>query len=136
MLEIVLDRQGKLFSEPNLETTPTLISPDLDQCEQELSLLNDLLDLQMMQTLTLNTDDYLQDWLLHVWRLTKKRAQTTNKAYRLISLLNCFLLTDLSSLTRILRELLHNAFKYTPPGEQITITAPSHEPCSFEGEYR
>jgi len=45
MLEIVLDRQGKLFSEPNLEATPTARYLQLlrDQCEQELSLLNDLL---------------------------------------------------------------------------------------------
>jgi len=50
MLEIVLDRQGKLFSEPNLETTPTARYLQIlrDQCEQELSLLNDLLDLQRL----------------------------------------------------------------------------------------
>jgi len=53
MLEIVLDRQGKLFSEP--ETTPTArYSRSADQCEQELSLLNDLLDLQR-----LNADTHL-----------------------------------------------------------------------------
>jgi signal transduction histidine kinase len=33
------------------------------------------------------------------------------------------LVSDLPSLKRILTELLNNACKYTPPGEQITITA-------------
>ena len=33
------------------------------------------------------------------------------------------LISDLSSLQRILTELLNNACNYTPPGEQITVTA-------------
>ncbi len=129
MLEIVLERQGKLFSEPTLETTPTARYLHIlrDQCEQELSLLNDLLDLQRLDgdthPLTLTTIN-LQDWLLHLLETYQDRAQTNQQSLQVnISPELLPIVTDLSSLTRILRELLHNAFKYTPPGEQITITA-------------
>lgn len=129
MLEIVLDRQGKLFSEPNWETTPTARYLQLlrDQCEQELSLLNDLLDLQRLDAdthpLTLTTIN-LQNWLLHILETYQERAQTNQQSLQInISPDLPSVVTDLSSLTRILRELLHNAFKYTPPGEQITVTA-------------
>ena len=129
MLEIVLDRQGELLSEPNLETTPTARYLQLlrDQCEQELSLLDDLLDLQKLDAdthpLTL-TNVNLQDWLLHILETYQERAQGNQQSMQInISPNLPPIVTDLSSLTRILSELLHNASKYTPPGEQITITA-------------
>ena len=131
MLEIVLDQQGELLSEPNLEITPTAHYLQLlrDQCEQELSLLDDLLDLQKLDadahSLTL-TDVNLQDWLLHVLETYQERFKDNQQSLQVNIAPNLpLIVTDLSSLTRILKELLHNACKYTPTGEQITITTDS-----------
>jgi signal transduction histidine kinase len=132
MLEIVVEQQGGLFSKQDMESTPMARYLQLlrDQCEQELNLLNDLLDLQRLDAdtrpLNLTVID-LQNWILHVLETYQERAETNKQSLQVnISPDLPPIVTDSSSLTRILKELLHNACKYTPSGEQIAVTAYAH----------
>ena len=98
-----------------------------DECEREISLLNDLLDLQRLDAGTHSTAFKmidLQNWLPMIIDSFQKRTRScqqrfeTNIASNLPSLCS-----SPGSLERILRELLDNACKYTPPKEQITFKA-------------
>ncbi len=96
-----------------------------DECEREMNLINDLLDLTRLEagnrppSLTLIR---LQDWIPHVVEPFYLRTQQ-NQQTLLITLAPNLpdLVSDLSSLGRILTELLNNACKYTPAGGTITI---------------
>ena len=96
-------------------------------CTQELSLINDLLDLQRLeagvQPLELENIN-LNDWLSNIVEPFATRAHTQQQQLTInIAPDIPTLTTDLSALKRILSELLHNACKYTPPCEKITLTA-------------
>jgi signal transduction histidine kinase len=105
------------------------------ECEREIQLINDLLDLQRLeanaQLLDLETLD-LQDWLPQRIALFQDRIRDRQQTLKLQipDNLPC-ITTDVDSLDRILTELLNNACKYTPPGEeiglQVTLTAPGIE---------
>ena len=126
MVEITLDRQGLMNQELENSRLVQYIDILRNQCEQELSLVNDLLDMQR-----LNADAYqidlinidLYNWILQVTENFKGRAQNRQQHLQvnLPSELPPFV-SDLSSMTRILSELLNNACKYTPPNQQITVT--------------
>lgn len=128
MLEIMLDQTGILQQEDSSENrTVRYLEILRDQCNQELSLVNDLLDLQR-----LNADTYslsftpitLQDWIPHVVENFQVRIQSSQQQVEInISDSLPALSSDMASLTRILSELLNNACKYTPANELITITA-------------
>jgi PAS domain S-box-containing protein len=98
-----------------------------EQCTQEMNLLNTLLDLQSLeartQALQLTAID-LQDWVPDVAKSFETRAQSQKQSLSVnipADLPN--LMSDESSLKRILAELLNNACKYTPPGEKIVVIA-------------
>ena len=98
-----------------------------DESAREISLINDLLDLQRLeagnQTLALEKI-HLQTWLLQVIEPFQEQFREQQQTFRLdIPPTLPHLISDLSSLGRILVELLSNACKYTPPGEQIAVTA-------------
>ncbi|MBW4658445.1 MAG: GAF domain-containing protein [Drouetiella hepatica Uher 2000/2452] len=100
-------------------------------CTQELTLINDLLDLQRLeagvQLLELESID-LNFWLPSIVELFEDRAQKQQQSLNInLSPDLPVLTTDLSEFKRVLMELLHNACKYTPPHEQITITAQADE---------
>jgi signal transduction histidine kinase len=95
-------------------------------CSQELALINDLLDLQRleagMQPLELESVD-LNHWLPSIAEPFKARALEQHQQLTLALPLNLpTITTDLASFKRIVTELLHNACKYTPPAEKITVT--------------
>lgn len=98
-----------------------------EECESELKLIQDLLDLQYLGAesypLQLTTLD-LHDWIPHTLEafLNKCQQQQKNLQIHLASDLP-LLTTDMSSLGRILHELVNNACKYTPVGETINVTA-------------
>lgn len=97
------------------------------ECEREISLVNDLLDLQRLDAgiePSLMDLVNLKDWLPDLVQSFKERASTRDQQLTL-AMESHFpaLQTDAAALKRILAELLHNACKYTPPGEKICVTA-------------
>ncbi|MEL6223109.1 MAG: ATP-binding protein [Cyanobacteria bacterium J06627_8] len=108
-----------------------------DECQREIGLINDLLDLQRLETnhTTLTIEPInLDDWLLSVVKPFEGRAANRQQCLSLDSteaplpIVN----TDSVSLGRILTELINNACKYTPPGESIVVTVvPEQEVMRF-----
>ncbi|NER80863.1 MAG: GAF domain-containing protein [Leptolyngbya sp. SIO1D8] len=100
-----------------------------EECEREISLINDLLDLQRLDggnhpihPQRIN----IQSWLTGIAHNFQERAQS--RAQDLIIDLPTNLphiVSDQASLERVFAELLNNACKYTPPGETIAVTASS-----------
>lgn len=97
------------------------------QCRQEISLVNDLLDLNRLDVnagdLELTTVD-LNPWLSHIIASFEGRIRNQQQHLQINIAPNLPpLTTDASLLQRIVTELLNNACKYTPPQEAIAITA-------------
>lgn len=95
------------------------------ECDREISLINDLLDLQRLeageQPLAVEPIR-LQDWLPEVVAPFQERAHERQQTLQI----NVFpdlpvLVSDPAILERILTELLNNACKYTPLAGQITL---------------
>jgi signal transduction histidine kinase len=96
------------------------------QCAREISLINDLLNMQRLEmsaeTLRLEPVD-LTEWLPKVIVPFAKRADQNEQSLRLeLPEELPLLVTDRSHLERILAELLNNACKYTPPRERIYLS--------------
>ncbi|MBM0743984.1 PAS domain S-box protein [Phormidium sp. CLA17] len=95
------------------------------ECDREIKLVNDLLDLQRFQTvqqpLVLETIQ-LQQWLPNLIAPLQGLMEARQQTLQLILAFNLPpLLSNAASLERILEELLNNAYKYTPQGGNITI---------------
>jgi signal transduction histidine kinase len=96
-----------------------------EECEREISLINDLLDLQRLDVGShpIHPEAVtLADWLPNLvggfFARTKTRQQQLELELEAdLPMLN----TDLASLERVLAELLNNACKYTPPGHSILL---------------
>ncbi|MBD2464734.1 response regulator [Oscillatoria sp. FACHB-1407] len=125
--------QGQILVEQLLQS-PTSSSKVIQyfeilkqECDRELQLVNDLLDLQhleagthALQPTTIN----LHGWLNHIVEAFYLRAQEQQQHLRLTIDPDLPALTiDLLSLSRIVTELLMNACKYTPAHETIMISA-------------
>jgi hypothetical protein len=140
MLTVVLDRRGVLTEE---ETNADLSASRYlnilrDQCDQELNFINDLLEMREIDAetppLKLTAID-LRHWLPHVVDSFQERAQEHEQALQVEVSANLpILVSELSSLTRIISELLNNACKYTPTNGMIVISAaPSpHHPTTLQ----
>ena len=97
-----------------------------EECEQELNLIQDLLDLQNLeagiQPLDLAPIE-LPNWIKHLIEPFESRYLTQQQTLQLQLAPDLPLLTtDSFCLGRIITELLNNACKYTPSGETITVT--------------
>jgi signal transduction histidine kinase len=96
-----------------------------EQCDQELELVNNLLDLQRLEAERIHVElvpiDVTQ-WVATVTSPFKERIQERqlHLSVHLSPALPPFQ-SDIDILISVLRELLTNACKYTPPGETITI---------------
>ena len=128
MLEIMLQRQGILDPEddPIKQRTVRYLDILRSQCNHEMNLVNDLLNLQQLRTNAYNLIPsliHLSEWLPALVEHFYERMRAN--ALRVILNIPALpvLQTDESSLSRILSELLNNACKYTPSGETITISA-------------
>lgn len=110
-----------------------------EECEREISLINDLLDLQRLDVGNHPIQPepiLLETWLTGWIDSFVTRAKSRNQTLKLVATSTLPVLhTDLASLERVLAELLNNACKYTPPGESITLavlpnpTAPREQVC-------
>ncbi|MFS8842213.1 PAS domain S-box protein [Synechococcus sp. W55.2] len=94
------------------------------ECQREIELINDLLDLQRLKAgayalnlQTLTWEALLGDLLLAIG----ERARTKGQTFQANVPLESSITTDPLLLGRILRELLHNAVKYTPVQGSICL---------------
>lgn len=98
-----------------------------NECEREIHLINDLLDLQRLETgkrTIIHETIYLQQWLPQVVQSFQERAQARQQllSVNLPEMDLPPLVSDISALERIVDELINNACKYTPPGERIVVS--------------
>lgn len=95
------------------------------ECDREVNLINDLLDLQRLEagakTLKVETLS-LQDWLPQIIEPFYERAANRQQTLEIeIPAELPLLVSDSASLERLLVELLHNACKYAPPTGEIKL---------------
>ncbi|MEM6869337.1 MAG: ATP-binding protein [Cyanobacteria bacterium P01_C01_bin.121] len=97
-----------------------------EECEREISLINDLLDLQRLDVgnhpMMIQPID-LPNWLPNLVNGFRPRATSRGQDLTL-SIPSDLpeLLSDLASIDRILAELINNACKYTPPQHNIDVS--------------
>lgn len=100
------------------------------ECDREINLINDLLDLQQLEAgrkqTTLETVNF-QQWLVAFIqpfqeRTAERQQHLVLESVGIESFASAEICFDLKSLERIVSELLNNACKYTPPGQQIIVT--------------
>ena len=129
MLEVKLLELGLLLntSQPMVNRYFHILK---DECQRELKLINDLLDLSRLdantEPLFLSTME-LPNWLRHLAEPFLARTHSANQTltFQIPDKLPP-LTTDFTYLGRILGELLNNACKYTPKDEDITVTVLSN----------
>jgi len=123
LMEALL-RQGGEPIPPKLERCLGILR---DECDREITLINDLLLLQQLNAETqpfIPSTFKLQDWLPQVVQTFEETFQAHQQTCRLdLSSTLPSITTDLFMFNRVLGELLTNAYKFTPAGETITITA-------------
>lgn len=101
------------------------------ECERELNLIDDLLDLHNLSDhpqRSVLTSIRLQDWLPQIVEPFKQRSRNYQQSLSIdippdLPRLIC----EPNSLGRILTELLNNACKFTPSGEKIVVQAQTVE---------
>lgn len=134
MLTIALDQLDLLAQSTGSSATPISRYIDIlqQETEQELQLVNNLLDIQHMQAETYSfalSLLHLQTWMPQIAEPFRLRAESNQQTLHLTIPPDLPpLWTDAHVLVRIVSELLNNACKYTPPGEQITVTAEVQSP--------
>lgn len=124
MLTVTLGQNNALAQQDRIHQYLQILQ---NECAREISLIDDLLDLRRLeaeeQPLALEPI-HLQTWLLQIVEPFAERIRNASQTLRLdIPPTLPPLVSDSSSLERILAELLNNACKYTPSGEQIALTA-------------
>lgn len=131
MLELTLkqlngDASTLTFSESLTEKVNHYLNILQSECQREIRLIEDLLDLRRLEEgqLTLSIQPIrLEAWLPSIIKPFDALAQTRQQTLTVDLPQNNELTldTDSNSLERILTELLQNACKYTPPGETIHL---------------
>lgn len=126
MLEITLGQAESVQRSQKIKQYLTVLS---QECEREISLINDLLDLQRLeagkhQGEVQNLD--ISRWLSEFIRPFCERANARQQRLILESSItdHCPIITcEVDSLERIVSELINNACKYTPPNCSIVISS-------------
>ncbi|ABD00672.1 sensory box histidine kinase [Synechococcus sp. JA-3-3Ab] len=94
------------------------------ECQREIELINDLLDLQRLQAEAYALEVQALTWrdlLGDLLTVTQERARAKGQSFQASVPLESTITTDPLLLQRILRELLHNAVKYTPAQGSIRL---------------
>lgn len=96
------------------------------ECQQEINLVTDLLDLQKIETeqypVFVTEVIVLSDWLNTILAAFLERIQTRQQTFKLnLSLPLSTIYTDAGNLRRVLLELLQNAHKHSPVGGEISL---------------
>ncbi|MEM9907893.1 MAG: ATP-binding protein [Cyanobacteria bacterium P01_D01_bin.44] len=109
-----------------------------EECEREISLINDLLDLQRLDVGNhpiASQPIKLPDWLPALVNGFQERANSRDQVLNVVVPDNIpVLISDLSSVERVLAELLNNACKYTPPQGEIilAVSETDHNSLRFD----
>ncbi|QSJ20045.1 response regulator [Nostoc sp. UHCC 0702] len=129
VLETILNQQSILPPEPPDASSSVSLYLNIlrNECERELDLVDDLLNMRFIDAgvypLEL-TAIHLQFWLPHITESFQQRLEARRQTLEVsVDLDLPPIVTDLAILTRVISELLNNACKYTPSGEQITVIA-------------
>ncbi|MBM0741669.1 PAS domain S-box protein [Phormidium sp. CLA17] len=133
MLEISMEQPTQLDGNDEYTVTSKADCPERylqilkDECQRETNLINDLLDLSRLDSglePLLPLTHRFQYWLPHITESFVQRMQHQQQQLSVtIAEELPPLTTDFNYLEMILTELLHNACKYTPPGEAIVVSA-------------
>ncbi|HEY9627550.1 MAG TPA: response regulator [Coleofasciculaceae cyanobacterium] len=130
MLEMSLDRQRLAPPDSEEASASERISRYLQilrsECDQELNLVNDLLEIQRLEanvTLFDWTPITLSEWIPQIIAAYEGRAEQQQIQIRVILPESIpVLISDRMMLSSALSELLNNACKYTPPTGVITLS--------------
>ncbi len=109
---------------PSPEKRAQYLSIAERECQREIELINDLLDLQRLQAGAYALEVQALTWrelLGDLLTVTEERARAKGQSFQASVPLKSSLTTDPLLLSRILRELLHNAVKYTPAQGSIRL---------------
>jgi PAS domain S-box-containing protein len=123
MLEIRLQQAGLLEASP--DNVGRYLQILQDECDREINLINNILDLSRLDAQIEPITPFaitLQSWIPHLLEpfLTRIQQQEQRLTVDIPEDLPPFQ-SDLSSLGKILTELINNACKYTAAGEEIRI---------------
>ncbi len=138
MLSRTLEQNQSLFAEmKNPEAQRSKVTRYfqilLNECERETHLIDDLLDLQRIETGRqpfLPRTLQLYEWLPPLLEPFEQRTRTRQQRLEAQIAPNLPpVVCDSASLERIVTELLNNACKYTPPDEMIRLTIQSEGEC-------
>ena len=115
----------------NCSKTCTHLQVLQTECEREIALVNDLLDLQRLESdkQALDAVDVidLRDWLADLIQPFEEKIQQRQLTLDLQTAPDLPpLMSDAASLYRVVSELLNNACKYTPPRETISLNVSSY----------
>ncbi|MCS6813195.1 MAG: GAF domain-containing protein [Cyanobacteria bacterium] len=124
MLEIIFQKiSGQLSEAQQIEQYLKILR---DECQREISLISDLLDLQQLEAGTealTPTTIQLQAWIPHLLESFEQRIQAQNQTLQVHIEPDLPSITvDLSSLERVLTELVTNACKYSPAEAEIRVS--------------
>ncbi|MBD3884553.1 PAS domain-containing protein [Phormidium tenue FACHB-886] len=130
MLKIALEQERAAVEEATkLEKRNTVdryLNISDTECNREISLINDLLDLQRFEAgeHPLSMEPIrLHDWLPQVVAPFHERARDRQQTFQIdLPSTLPILISNPATLERILTELFNNACKYTPQNGQITVT--------------
>ena len=129
-----------LKTSPNQEKKQRYIEILQAECNREIELINELLDLQRLETASypnlVQEAINLKEWLPEIVEPFSVRARENNQSLQ-IQLAPHLpqLLTDRASLERAIAELANNACKYTPAGGKIVISV-SYQEAGEKSEVR
>lgn len=134
MMELLLNRESETSVSDQSPMKPPA-HPEIARCmqmlrnesEREMSLINDLLDLQRLGSGTqplLVTPIDLRDWLHHIGEPFEAKVQSQQQILEIDVPDDLpILYSDMAELGRVIAELLNNACKYTPAGGKIVVGA-------------
>lgn len=112
-------------TQPLCQKTERYLSILQKECEREISLINDLLDLQRLDAGAQSSDlslIFVEDWLSGILDAFQARLRDRHQTLQLnLEQAPPSMWIDASALERILTELLNNACKYTPPHQRIHV---------------
>ncbi len=127
MLEVVISRESNFAAADH--PVHRYLAILREECRRETNLINDLLDLSRLEAETEPlqlTTMTLQHWIPYVLESFMNQAHSRNQQFT-VDIADDLppLTTDFSYLERIVEELIDNACKYTPPGEEIRLMVAS-----------